>query len=208
MRGPVGTAPIFRAPVGYLLVAVVVGFVAAWWATLAVRHWGQAVYDVPLAAVVVALAGGALALTGAGGMVAVRRHDAALLSGLVALCLVFGTLAIFSVGLLFLLAGAGMTVILARRLRGAGPWAVASGVAMAIGLATTGLVALQPPMVTCLANGTRISSSIWSGGTGTASGSTRNGPGYSTGTFTQGAKTYSFTCRDGRLVEFRSVAKS
>lgn len=195
-----------RKPVGYLLVAVVAGVLALWSATVAVRHGRQPVYDMPPAAVVLAAAGTALAVIGAGGMIAVRRHDVALLSGLVALALILGVLTLFSVGVLFILVGGGLVIVLARRASGGGPWAAASGVAMAAGVAITALVALQPPMVSCLSNGTRISSSIWSGGTATGSGTSSTGPGYSTGTFIRGSTTYSFTCRAGRLVEFRSVA--
>jgi hypothetical protein len=171
---------------------------------VSVHHKGQAVYAMPPVALAVALAGAALAVVGAAGMVAVRRHDAALLVAVVATLMTMGVLSLFSVGLLFLLAGLAIAVALARRLSGSGVAAVASGLAMTVGLAAAGLVAIQPPVVECLENGTRSSSSIWSG-TGSSSGSTRSGPGGSSaGTVTHGSKTYSFTCRDGRLIGFRS----
>jgi hypothetical protein len=197
-----------RTHVGYLFAAVIVGGIAAFSATVVVRHGREAVYDIPPVALVVALAATALTLVGAAGMVAVRRHDVALLSAVVALLMVLGVLALFSVGLLFVLVGGGLAVVLARRSSGCGPWPVASGIAMAVGVAITGFVALQPPMVSCMSNGTRISSSVWSGGATTGSGTGPNSAGYSVGTFTQGSATYSFICRDGRLVEFRSVADS
>ena len=163
-------------------------------------------YAVPSVAVAIAVTSGALAVTGAVGMVAVRRHDAALASALVGLLMAVGVLALFSIGLLFLLAGIGIAIALARRLSGSEPAAVAvaSGAAIALGVATAALVAIQPPVVKCSDNGISSSSSIWSGGS--SSGSSRSGPGgYSTGTITQGAKTYKFTCSDGQLADFRSA---
>ena len=207
--GPVGIAPrsFSRAPVGYLLAAIVVSLLAVAAAVVTVRHAGRAVYAMPPTALAVALAASVLAVAGAAGMVAVRRHDVALLSALVALALALGVLAIFSFGVLFLLAGGATAIALARRSSGSGPWAPASGVVMAVGLVTTGLVATQPPLLECSANGTKASSSIWSGGP--MSGSVQGGPGgNSTGTVTQGAVTYAFTCRDGHLVEFRKISKS
>ena len=207
IRPPTDSASSSRTHVGYLLAAVLVGVVATFSATVVVRHSGQAVYGVTPVAVVVALAATALALLGAGGMVAVRRHDVALLSALLGLVMALGVLALFSVGLLFVVAGLGLAVFLARRASGCGPWPVMSGMAMAVGLGIPAFVALQPPMVSCRSNGVSINSSIWAGGASAVSGTGSSSPDHSRGTFTQGADTYSFTCRDGRLVEFGSVAR-
>ena len=206
---PVGTAPrsFSRAPVGYLLAAIVVSLLAAAGAVVTVRHAGRAVYAMPPTAVAVALAASVLAVAGAAGMVAVRRHDVALLSALVASTVAFGVLAIFSFGVLLLLAGVGIAMVLARRSSDAGPWAMTSGVAMAIGLVTAALLAIQRPVAECPGNGVHMRSSIWS--PGPSSGSVQGGPGGdSTGTVTQGRATYTFACRDGHLVEFRKISRS
>ena len=212
VSGPLPAAtsrpPSSRRPAGYVFAAGAVILVAVYLTVVTVHHWGRPVYAVPSVALAISVTSAALAIAGAVGMVAVRRRDAALVSALVGLLMAVGVLALFSIGLLFLLAGTGIAIALARRLSGSEPAAVAvavaSGAAIAVGLATAALLAIQPPVVECSDNGIRISSSIWSGGS--SSGSSRGGPGgYSTGTITQGSTTYKFTCSDGHLVEFRSA---
>ncbi len=188
-----------------MFVAVVVVVLAAFSTAVVIRHGRQPVYGVPPAAVITSMVATVLALLGSGGMVAVRRHDVALLSGLLGLVMALGVLSLFSVGLLFVLAGVALAVFLARRAPGSGPWPLLSGMAMAVGAGVPAFVALQPPMVSCSSNGVSVNSSIWEGGTNAVSGTGFGGTDGSRGTFTQGTNTYSYTCRDGRLVEFRST---
>jgi hypothetical protein len=197
---------LYRRPAGYVCAAGAVTLTAVYLTAVTVHHWRQPVYAVPSVALAITVAAAALAVAGAVGILVVRRPDAALVSALVVSLMAVGVLALFSIGLLFLLAGTGIAIALARRLSGSEPaaMAVASGAAVAIGLATAALVAGQPPVVECSDNGTSSSSAIWSGGS--TSGSSHSGPGgNATGTITQGSTTYKFTCTDGHLVEFRSA---
>ena len=205
-RQPPADAPLSsRTPVGYLVAAVAIGLLAVWLAVITVGHWDRPEYAVPSPAAMAALAGTALTILGAAGMLAVRRHGVALLGALVGTTALLGVLSIFSVGLLLLLLSGGLAVLAGRRSSGSGPWATLSGVAMAVGLVVSAVVAIQPPVVTCTASGVRTSGAIWSGGS-SSEGSSQGGPdGTVTGTVTEDGTTYTFRCVGGDLAEFRST---
>ena len=192
---------------GYLLAAAVIALVAVWLAVVTLRHWGRPEYAVPAPAVMAAVAGAALSILGAAGMVVVRRHDVALLGALVATTALVGILSMFSVGLLLLLTSVGLAVVLGRRSSGSGPWAALSGVAMAVGAVVAAIVASQPPVVTCEDSGVRTSGAIWSGGS-SSHGSAGGSEGLVTGAVTQGGATYSFKCLGDELVEFSQPPRS
>ena len=174
-----------------------------------VAHADEPVYDLPAIAVVVVFGAAVLAICGALGLVFARRPVDALVSAPTTFLLLFGVLAIASIGFLFLIAAAAMVIVRVRNARRSHDRvAVLSGVALSVGLIATLVVSLQPPIVKCSAHGVSTSTRSWWGGSSAASssGSTSGGPnGTVNGSVSEGSRTYSFTCRDGRLDTFNKV---
>ncbi len=171
-----------------------------------VRHASEPVYALPAVAVATVSIAAAMVAGGAVGMVLVRRSDLALLSGIATALLLFGALAILSVGILFLIAGTATVRVLSGRLRanGDGAAAVTSGIVISVGLLLVVLVSSQPPLVECLrGGGVRTSSRSWWGGGPSSGGATGRADGRTAiGTIRLGTRGYHYTCRDGRLVAF------
>jgi hypothetical protein len=140
--------------------------------------------------------------------------NVAVLGTLVGAGLLFGVLAIFSVGVLILPVAIVLLVILARAM-GRAQLSVArraalGGAVCGYGLVLLFIVLIIPPTVECFANGGgSTSSQRWrqSGGfTVTSSGSSTVG-GVQTGTIESSDSVATYGCEQGRIVEFRREAR-
>ena len=140
--------------------------------------------------------------------------NVAVLGTLVGAGLLFGVLAIFSVGVLILPVAIVLLVILARAI-GRAQLSVARRAALGGAVAGYGLVLLFialiiPPTVECFANGGgSTSSQRWSqsGGGFTVTSSGTSTDGVQTGTIESQNSVATYTCKQGRIVEFRREAR-
>ena len=141
--------------------------------------------------------------------------NVAVLGTLVGAGLLFGVLAIFSVGVLILPVAIVLLVILARAI-GRAQLSVARRAALGGAVAGYGLVLLFialiiPPTVECFANGGgSTSSQRWSqsgGGFTVTSSGTSTIDGVQTGTIESQNSVATYTCKQGRIVEFRREAR-
>ncbi|HEY8785441.1 MAG TPA: hypothetical protein VIN63_03075 [Candidatus Limnocylindria bacterium] len=144
-----------------------------------------------------------------------KATNVAVMGTLVGAGLLFGVLAIFSIGVLVLPVAIVLLVVLARAI-GRAPLSVARPAALGGAISGYGLVLLFialiiPPTVECFANGGGSSSSQrWgqSGGgyTVTSSGSSTV-DGVQTGTIESSGSIATYRCEQGRIVEFHREAR-
>jgi hypothetical protein len=173
-------------------------------------HRQQPVYAIPVT--VVFVAGVCVALTAAGGVVALRAGQLAPWLAPVATAMlvygffVAGTLVVLPAVLLVLLV---LRSTQSRRGRERAPLNVSAAGLLTLGLVPLGILALfDQPVVTCFPGGVSLAPPIWtsfqssSGQSGASSSSLV--PPVSTGTLTAGGVTYTFTCRGSQLVHFAS----
>ena len=141
--------------------------------------------------------------------------NVAVLGTLVGVGLLFGVLAIFSIGVLVLPVAVVLLVVLARAI-GRAPLSLArraavGGAVVGYGLVLLFIALIIPPTVECLANGGgSTSSQRWdrSGGSFTT---TSSGPstadGVQTGRIESASSVATYRCEQGRVVEFRREAR-
>jgi hypothetical protein len=173
-------------------------------------HRHQPVYAMPVA--VVFVAGVCVALTTAGGLIALRAGQLApWLAPVAAAMFVYG---FFVAGTLIVLPAVVLVLLVLRsaqssRGREREPLNVSAAGLLTLGLVPLSLLALfDQPVVTCFPGGVSTAPPIWtsfqssSGQSGASSSSLT--PQVSTGTLTAGGVTYTFTCRGSQLVHFAS----
>lgn len=184
--------------VGYTLLAtaLVVGL------ALTLLHAGQDVYYIPGYGVGIALAAFVLASVGAGlGWRSGRPGIVALTLLAVALG-VIGFLSILSIGILLLAVSLALFVVAARLPRGRHhAAATGAGVLLGLGVPVLALISLSPPLVDCEASssGENIFLGLESNSaSGSVSADGRTDRGRAEG----GTYRYSYTCRNGKLVQF------
>jgi len=141
--------------------------------------------------------------------------NVAVLGTLVGVGLLFGVLAIFSIGVLVLPVAVVLLVVLARAI-GRAPLSLArraavGGAVVGYGLVLLFIALIIPPTVECFANGGgSTSSQRWdrSGGSFTT---TSSGPstadGVQTGRIESASSVATYRCEQGRVVEFRREAR-
>jgi uncharacterized membrane protein YgcG len=176
---------------------------------LAVRAGGNKVFEPhPFDFALVALATFAIAL---GVQVVPWRAapNVAILAVLAAGGLLFGALAIFSIGLVVLPVAIVLLVVLARAIARA-PLAATrpaafGGAVVGYGLVFLYLAVIIPATVECFANGGgSTSSQRWDRSGGSSGSSGRTSPdGVETGTIESGTSIATYRCEQGRVVEFR-----
>jgi hypothetical protein len=182
---------------------------SAWLLVVVVLHARREVYDLPAGAIAVGVLAAVFAI-GGWATIAVARDGVLLLGVVCALLLVAGVVSILSIGVLLLLAGVALATLTGRLAQGRPRIDVATlaravvGAGLAFPIAA--LVAADGPVVECRADGgVSTRSSIFRGGStvsaGQASSSTARDQ-TSEGTMTNGNRTYTYRCSDGRLVEF------
>jgi hypothetical protein len=144
-----------------------------------------------------------LAVSGAVLAIRARRADLSVLATAASILVLFGVLALLSVGVLLLLLAAWPGWAILRRLRyasgDAAPGLVA-GALIAAGLAAL-LVVTPRPLVRCLEGGA-TSSSGWRDAGATSGESVSNAEGMIRGTIRVGRQSYVWECRDGDLTRF------
>jgi hypothetical protein len=173
-------------------------------------HRHQPVYAVPVT--VVFVAGVCVALTAAGGLIALRAGQLApWLAPVATAMFVYG---FFLAGTLIVLPAVLLVLLVLRstqssRGREREPLKVSAAGLLTLGLVPLSFLALfDQPIVTCFPGGVSMAPPIWtsfqssSGESGASSSSLT--PPVSTGTFTAGGVTYTFTCRGSELVHFAS----
>ncbi len=137
----------------------------------------------------------------------------AVLGTLVGAGLLFGVLAIFSIGLLILPVAIVLLVILARAI-GRAPLPLArraalGGAVVGYGLVLLFIAVIIPPTVECFANGGgSTSSQRWdrTGFTTTSTG-TSTADGVQTGRIESASSVATYRCEQGRIVEFRRESR-
>jgi hypothetical protein len=141
--------------------------------------------------------------------------NVAVLGTLVGAGLLFGVLAIFSIGVLILPVAIVLLVILARAI-GRAPLPLArraalGGAVVGYGLVLLFIALIIPPTVECLANGGgSTSSQRWDrsgGGFTTASSGTSTVAGVQTGRIESASSVATYRCEQGRVVEFRRESR-
>jgi uncharacterized membrane protein YgcG len=127
--------------------------------------------------------------------------------------LIFGFLAIFSIGLPFLPAGVVLLLMLYRRL-GHTPATVAraraalGGAAIGFAVPLLYIALILPATVECFPNGAGTSSQRWGRGQAYSStGAISGGAGGSSGRIESAESIATFRCEQGRLVEFQREAR-
>jgi hypothetical protein len=176
------------------------------------RHAGEPVYQLPTEARIVLVLFGSLSMLAILSLFVLPRVIPAVAGALIAFCVVWGVLAIFSIGILLLVGAVVLIVLLVRMagpITGRAVLALAAGVLLAIGLSGLVVVAAQPPIVRCSQDGGAAVSGRywWGGGADQSSGTGWARPdGRSGGTVTLGGRTYRYACRGGKLVRFTAVA--
>jgi hypothetical protein len=198
-RKTVAVALLVTATCAAIYVTVVLG-----------AHQQQPVYAIPVT--VVFVAGVCVALTAAGGLVALRAGQLApWLAPLTTAMLVYG---FFVAGTLIVLPAVLLILLVvrsaqSRRGREREPLNVTAAGLLTLGLVPLSILALfDQPVVTCFPGGVSLAPPIWtsfqsnSGQSGESSSSAS--PNVSTGTMTAGGVTYTFTCRGAQLIHFAS----
>jgi hypothetical protein len=140
--------------------------------------------------------------------------NVAMLGTLVGAGLLFGVLAIFSIGVLILPVAIVLLVILARAI-GRAPLPLArraalGGAVVGYGLVLLFIALIIPPTVECLANGGgSTSSQRWdkSGGFTTISTGTSTADGVQTGRLESPNSVATYRCEQGRIAEFRRESR-
>ena len=185
---------------GYLLLAA--ACVAGLTRTL--LHAGQDVYYIPRYGVGIALAAFLVAVTGIGlGWRSGRPGSVALTM----LGVVVAVAAAVSFGILLLLVVLALWVLVSRASRERREAsATAAGVLVGLGMFVLALIALSPPLVDC-AKGSAGENAFLGHGSNAAAGSSFSGSGSANGRTNRGRAqgetyVYSYTCRDGKLVQF------
>lgn len=141
--------------------------------------------------------------------------NVAVLGTLVGAGLLFGVLAIFSVGLLVLLVAVVLLIVLARAIRRA-PLSLArraslGGAVVGYGIVLLFIAVIIPPTVECFANGGgSTSSQRWGqsgGGYTVTSSGVSTVDGVQTGRIESSNSVATYRCEQGRIAEFRREAK-
>ena len=172
-------------------------------------HRQQPVYAMPMTVVLVA--GVCVALTAAGGLIALRAGQLApWLAPVVTAMLVYG---FFVAGTLIVLPAALLILLIIRstqsRRREHQPLNVRAAGLLTLGLVPLSVLALlDQPVVTCVPGGVTLSPPVWtsfqsSSGQSSESSSSAS-PQLSTGYLTAGGVTYTYTCKGAQLVYFAS----
>ena len=187
------------------LIAAAAVAVGVWRFAALARQWRVPAYAMP--GHVIAVASVALAAVVIGAVAGARtaRVEITLLSIVATALLVYGFLAIFSIGLPLLVLGVLLWAVLVRRLRGGAPLSLlAAGPVLALGLATVVVLSSQLPVVSCERGGGVITATpIWLfGGSESGSGSGSSDSAIRTGTVTLGSTTFTFACDGDHLVRF------
>jgi hypothetical protein len=173
-------------------------------------HRHQPVYAMPVT--VVFIAGVCVALTAAGGVIALRAGQLApWLAPIVTAMLVYGffvagTLIVVPAGLLIVLVVRRAQSSRGREREGLN---LSAALLLTIGLIPLSLLALlDQPVVTCFPGGASLAPPIgtwFQSSSGQSSESSSSGsPQLSTGALTTGGVTYTFTCKGAQLVHFAS----
>ncbi len=194
----------------FALLAAAAGWLFVTRAILTVHHAENPVYNLPPVAVTTVLWAAACGLIAAIALPLVPRPRVAVLGGAVAFFLGLGIVALASVGILFLLAGAGLCILLVRVAQDTRPVQVVpsilSGTVLSLAVGVVLLVSSQPRMVTCFsAGGSGVATRYWWGG-GASSETSKmwsSPDGTGGGWFTVDGNTYRYRCQSGQLVEFR-----
>jgi hypothetical protein len=141
-------------------------------------------------------------------------RNVAVLGTLVGAGLLFGALAIFSVGVLVLPVAVVLLVVLARAINraplSAARPAALGGAAVGYGLILLFIALIIPPTVECFANGGgSTSSQRWgqSGGYTVTSSGTSTVDGVQTGQIESSTSIATYRCEQGRVVEFHREAR-
>ena len=126
--------------------------------------------------------------------------------------LLFSLLAVFSVGLAFLPAGAIFLVLLYRELRRSGRGAAVTraalgGCAVGFGLPLLYIALIVPPTVECFVNGGGASSGRWHYPQGISSFGSVDRTGVVTGRIDYSDAVVTYRCEGGRIVEFQRTLK-
>ena len=202
--------PIVKAVVAFIAAVLAV---LAFPAFLALRSMGTKVFEpqpMDFALLAVSVFGIALGLQ----LVPWRTSRyIALLATLGSAALLFGVLAVFSIGLAFLPAGIASLLLLYRALRRMPASSVRSraalgGAAVGLGVPLLYIALVVPATVECFPNGAGTSSGRWRGGnTISSTGSVSADAHTSTGRSESSDSIVTFRCQDGRLVEFQRTPR-
>lgn len=180
--------------------------VSGWAGSTVARRVGDVLYRVDALDVGLVIGAITLLLGGAGLLLHASRLDVALPALLAALLGVFGVLAIFSIGLLFLLAAA-LPLHRAARRASAGPpgsgRGVAAGVLIAVGLGLLLLTWPHGPFVECHQGGSSTTGS-WRDSRG-GGGATVTPDGAVDGWVRFGSERYEYRCRKGELTHLERL---
>lgn len=200
--------PLARVALAVVLVGAVA--VAVWAGVAAVVHVDEPEYALRPGHLLWSLSGAAAVLAGAWLLWRSASAAVALMSLFTALLWGLVLLGMLSIGV-FVLPFAILALVLLVRVANRRGWGGASGsLLVAYGLVALLIVAPWEPLVSCDERGVSTSGRRV-GGSG-AGGSEighvgRDGSGGdSSGTISTGGRTYTWTCRDGELVEFRTVS--
>jgi uncharacterized membrane protein YhaH (DUF805 family) len=178
---------------------------------------GQPAYAMPAA--VEAVAAACAALTVIGAVLALRWHEAgrAWFTTLTTLLFLWGYLALFSIGLLLIVAAVICLVMRIRlaehRPSAAQRWRLGAGLMLSLGLAPLSALAINSPVVACMSDGVSMGTPVWmilgAAGESSLSGSAGGGASgsatseeHSWGTVTVGGITYTYSCTGSHLTQF------
>lgn len=179
------------------------------------REWGQPAYAIPAA--VAAVAAACAALTVFGVVSALRRREIgrAWLTTLTTFLFLWGYLALFSIGLLLMVAAVVCLVmrirLAERRPRTGRRWRLGAGLILSLGLAPLTALAINGPVVACTSDGVSVGTPLWmvigaGGESGMSAGSSSAASGTSEeqswGTVTVGGTTYAYSCTGSHLTRF------
>lgn len=200
--------PVMKGRLAAVALGACVVGLSLWLGAQVHDHAKEPVYVIPKMGEVVVLAAMIANLASAAASVVLARGWVIFLVGTALLTIFFGIL-LTLLGVPLLAVGGGLIALayrLVAKVRGTQRRAIfALGGITALSMALLFMAWNHPPLVDCSTGRVSPSYWYWGGGPSSTSGSSRTTPdGETRGTESFDGKTYSYVCRDGELLEFRT----